>query len=1151
MDTSALKKFAQNARKELIEIVSTKVDYYLSSDSVEIRAKEEQVNELKQEVKKQGKEQLIEKVAYTWFNRFCALRFMDVNGYTPVGILSPAEGHTQPEMFLEAKEGKIRDDFGSDKARAEISELISGKTLSTNPQAEAYRKLLVLACNYYNSLMPFLFEKLDHYTELLLPDDLLSEDSIIEKVKEILSEDNCQDVEIIGWLYQFYISEKKDEVFAGLKKNKKVTPENIPAATQLFTPNWIVKYLVENSIGRLWMLNNPSSALIGKMKYYIKPEEDEIDFLAITSPEEIKVCDPACGSGHMLTYAFDILYLIYEEKGYAPSEIPSKILSSNLYGLEIDERAGELAAFALTMKARSKQRSFFKKSVQPNICVLEKIKFDKQELKDYMEFIGIDLFSASLKETLSQFEYADNLGSLIKPMLLNVKDTLELLRKKSVAGEMFLSLTHEKVLKVLRQVEYLISEFFVVITNPPYMSQGSMNSELKKILVTEYPSSKADLMTCFMERILELVPENGYWGMINLPSWMFLSSFEVFRKELLDKVHILNFLHLGRGIFGSDFGSVAFVCKQTSCTIDNKGTYRRLFDKHVKVRSVEEIERLFFNKSYGSYISSQEDFKQIPGSPIAYWASDRVYDSFANLPSLEDVGLVRQGASTSDNNRFLRYWYEVEHSKIGFCLESTEKACLSDYKWFPYNKGGNFRKWYGNHDYVINYENDGEELKEFQSTLNQGWTARLKSREYYFQPSVSWPKLTAGTFSARYYPKGFIFDVAGCSYFPGTEVDPKQIVAFLNSIVGKKFLEFLSPTLNFEIEHIKKIPYKAIKDSFKERLYEISKNDWDTRETSWAFNEHPVMRHKEGGCLRAAFEKYLQESNDITEEMKTLEEEINQHFISAYNMSGEVKPDVSFGEISLFCNARFLYGENKSSAELSKLFFTDLSKELISYAVGCMFGRYSISGTGLITNDETIESDTGSFHSDSDNVLSFFEEDWFNDDVTEYFKSFLKVTFGEEKLAENISFMEENFGKSLSKYMVNDFYSDHIKRYNKRPIYFMFSSPKGSFNALIYLHRYSPDQVSIILNDYLREFKAKIEAKKSHLEGVNNSSQSEKTKAVKEIERLKKVIVELDDYERDVLYPLAAEKIEIDLDDGVKVNYPKFGKALKKITGLS
>jgi hypothetical protein len=619
METAKLKRFAQFARRSLLEQVSAKLKMVLAEDSAARRERAEAVKKLEEAIKGHGKDQVIERVAYIWFNRFCALRFMDVNRYNRVNVVSPADpGQFQPEILAEAKMGHIDEEMVSDKVRQQVFALLDGKAPSRDPQGEAYRLLVVAACNFWNKAMPFLFEHIDDYTELLMPDDLLSGNSILAYTREAMTPDVCEDVEVIGWLYQFYISEKKDEVFGGLKKNKKITPENIPAATQLFTPHWIVRYLVENSLGRLWMLNRPNSPLKKRMEYYIEPRDDftteytentekektsndsvssvcsvvEKDFLVVSSPEEIKICDPACGSGHMLTYAFDLLYAIYEEEGYEPAEIPTMILTHNLYGIEIDERAGELAAFALTMKARAKQRRFFNKEVKPNICVLENVRFDEDELKDYMEFVGRDLFTAPLQSILRQFEEADNFGSLIRPDVTDMDGLLRILEAKDVSGQLFLSMTHQKVLQALRQADYLSPKYHVVIANPPYMGGKGMNGRLAAWVKDNYPKSKSDLFAMFIERNLDLAQKHGVIAMITMQSWMFLSSYEALRSCILNQSTILSMVHLGARAFDSIGGEVV---STTAFVLENahkphyRGAYMRLVDGSSEAEKMEML----------------------------------------------------------------------------------------------------------------------------------------------------------------------------------------------------------------------------------------------------------------------------------------------------------------------------------------------------------------------------------------------------------------------------------------------------------------------------------------------------------------------------------------------------------------------------------
>ena len=593
MDTSKLKKFAQFARRTLREQVGAKLALVLSPNSAARRESPQAVKKLEEAIAQSGgQDPVIERVAYTWFNRFCALRFMDVNRYTRIGVVSPAEGQFQPEILLEAKMGHFDEDMVPPQVQQKIADLLAGRAPSHDGQGEAYRLLVVAACNAWHQSMPFLFERIDDYTELLMPDDLLSGSAILAYTREAMTPDACADVEVIGWLYQFYISEKKDAVFEGLKKNQKIAPENIPAATQLFTPHWIVSYLVDNALGRLWLLNRPQSRLAEQMEYYIPPEQAETDFLRIKGPEDIKVCDPACGSGHMLTYAFDLLYAMYEEEGYDPAEIPEKILTHNLYGIELDERAGELAAFALTMKARARQRRFFNKRVKPNICVLEKVSFSREELDEYMSAVGRDLFTHGLRETLQQFSEADNFGSLIVPKVANVADVLATLEAKDMAGNLFLADTHQRVLRVLRMADYLSPRYAVVVANPPYMGGKGMNGRLSAWAKENFPRSKSDLFAMFIERNLDLAVKGGAVAMITMQSWMFLSSFEALRSHILNQHNILSMAHLGARAFDSIGGEVV---STTAFVLENahkpayRGAYLRLVDGNSEAEKMEML----------------------------------------------------------------------------------------------------------------------------------------------------------------------------------------------------------------------------------------------------------------------------------------------------------------------------------------------------------------------------------------------------------------------------------------------------------------------------------------------------------------------------------------------------------------------------------
>jgi len=1177
METAKLKKFAQFARRSLLEQVSAKLKLVLAENSAARRERAEAIKKLEEAITGYGKEQVIERVAYIWFNRFCALRFMDVNRYTQIGVVSSAEGQFQPEILAEAKMGHIDEEMVHDKVRQQIFALLDGKAPSRDPQGEAYRLLVVAACNFWNKAMPFLFQRIDDYTELLMPDDLLSGNSILASTREAMTPDACEDVEVIGWLYQFYISEKKDEVFDGLKKNKKITPENIPAATQLFTPHWIVRYLVENSLGRLWLLNRPGSKLVGQMDYYIKPEQAETDFLRISKPEEIKICDPACGSGHMLTYAFDLLYAIYEEEGYEPAEIPEKILTNNLYGIEIDERAGELAAFALTMKARARQRRFFNKGVKPNICVLENVHFDGNELKEYMDFVGRDLFTAPLQTTLRQFEEADNFGSLIRPDVTDMDGMLRILESKNVSGHLFLSMTHQKVLQALLQADYLSPKYHVVIANPPYMGGGGMNGRLSSWANDNYQKSKSDLFSMFMVRAIELTKTNGYMGMINLPSWLFLSSFKDLRANILDKYTIDSMLHMGRGIFGIDWGSTAFVIKKAKETW-KISTFFRLHKRNFQHIYYHDIAKIFLNakknpeyrydfdryredgeineigeESHNNglklfYRAFTSDFKKIPGSPIAYWVPN--FDFF-DLKKIANDWISGGRIKTHNGQKYIRFIWEISNKNN---------------RWKRLLKGGDYRKYFGNEDFLVDWSDDAVSFYEEHGGLY--------SEKYREKEGICWSKITSTVPSFRIKRSETEYDSASPTIFNSKFKCDNYILAFLNSKVSLFLLKAINPTLNTQVADVMALPVCQInaKDQnsieAKEKvLVDISFSDWNAYETSWDFTILPLLNPDyRQPTLKATYQKLRAHWREMTLEMQRLEEENNRIFIDAYGLQDELTSEVPLNEITLTCNPHYRYGNDKSEDELEALLLADTIRELVSYAVGCMFGRYALDKPGLIlaNQGETLSDylkqvPEPSFPADDNNVIPMLDGDWFTGDIAERFRKFLRVAFGDEHYEENLQFVEQGLnikGKrnySLRDYFLNEFYTDHVKRYKKRPIYWLFSSPKGSFNALIYLHRYRPDTVSVVLNDYLREFRTKLTAHKNHLEAVSisaSASQGEKTKALKEIENLKKIIAELEEYEREVLYPLATEQVAIDLDDGVKANYPKFGAALKKIPGL-
>ena len=1152
MDTNALKKFAQAARNLLIDQITSKLDLVLDPASPVQREHPTAMKALNAAIARDGKRQVIEQVAYTWFNRFTALRFMDVNGYTTVGVVSPTGDQTRPELLAEAMAGNL-----PEGAPGSIAALLDGRTPSSDPQAEAYRQLLVHTCNQWHGPMPFLFEEIDDYTELLMPEDLLSQSSILAELRKVMTEDACQDVEIIGWLYQFYISEKKDQVFAGLKKNQKITAENIPAATQLFTPHWIVRYLVENSLGRLWLLNRPGSKLAERMDYYIAPEEPETDFLRIGKPEEIKVCDPAAGSGHMLTYAFDLLHAIYEEEGYDATEIPALILTHNLTGVEIDDRAGALAAFALAMKAAARlgRRRFLRMEAKPDIVVLQNVSFTPAEMQDVAAVVGKDLFTDELRETLGQFEQAKNFGSLIVPKLRDLAETLRVVEARDFGSDLLRSEVQERVVTVLRMAEALSPKYHVVVANPPYMGGKGMNGKLQDFVKKQYPDGKSDTYSAFIVRGLLLAADTGCVAMVTMESWMFLSSFEGLRTKVFSDTTICSLVHMpylgkGKTSMGINFGTSAFTLRK-AVDPDAQANF-----SCIRYFEIDEngVPLDFPPINERTSRKSTRDFEIIPGLPIAYWLSDSVLNIFSKGVKIGDIAKPRKGNTTTNNDVFLRFWPEVSISRAGIGYASAHSFFADQKKWCPYNKGGAYRKWYGNNDSLINWENKGAEIKAIPHSV-------VANEGHFFSPGLTWSTVTSSRFSLRGFGNGFIFDNGGCCVF-GDSRTLSDLLSFMNSKLFVKLYSEISPTLNFQSGDVARVPFLQDKDTTDVRSAEkLAKSDWDAYETSWDFTTLPLLSpdHR-GETLAESYATLRAHWQSMTDEMQRLEEENNRIFIDAYGLQDELTPEVPIEEITLTCNPAYRYGVKGAEADRETRLRSDTMAEFLSYAVGCMFGRYSLDAPGLIlaNQGERLEDYLAripdpSFVPDEDNVIPVLDGDWFADDITERFRLFLRTTFGEAHFRENLRYIEDALGKDIRKYFTKDFYADHVKRYKKRPIYWMFSSPKGTFNALIYMHRYRPDTVSVLLNDYLREFISKLEGERGRLEKLSDdpsASQGQRTKALKDMAVIAKQIDELNEWERDVVFPLAQAKIEIDLDDGVKANYPKFGAALKKIPGL-
>jgi hypothetical protein len=1088
----------------------------------------------------------MEAMAYTWFNRLVALRYMELHdGYLDHGyrVLSHPEGGSLPEILQHAEHVTF-----SGLNRDEVIRL----KLAGDRDDELYRLLLLAQCQELHLILPSVFSRLDDATVLLLPDNLLHSDSVIRQLVAGSDEGDWEQVEVLGWIYQFYISDKKDTVMA---RKSAVPTEDIPAVTQLFTPHWIVRYLVENSLGRLWLLNRPNSRLRDHMPYYIEGEA-ETDFLKIAKPEEIKLLDPAVGSAHMLTYAFDLLYLIYEEEGYAATEIAGLILRHNLYGLDICPRAAQLAELALVFKAREKSRRFFttQNFVRPNIIELRDVRFEEGELRDYIEALGLgDLFNQPMLKLLHQFEEAKNFGSLIQPCLDErlIGFARRAIEAKDLGGQLFLRETHLKVLRVLEQAEMLTQRYHVVVANPPYMGRKGMNASLAKFLDQEYPDGKSDLMAAFILRGFGLLREKAMFASVTLDSWMFLSSYIGLRATMIDGHRIDSLIHIGWNCFpeGHTYNrGVAFVMANQA-TPNNSGSYVNLsnvaaiIDKEVLFR-----ERLQKNEIFRA---SGKDFERIPGKPISYWLSPALRNAFVPGHSVGDAFDVRQGVITGNNSLFLRYFWEVPRNTTA--LTNIELA--SGRRWFPLNKGGERRKWYGNHDYVIDWENDGRALRNYKDASGK-LLSRPQNIQYFFKEGVTWPLITCAGFAARRMEKGFVFNVAGLTAFPRNG-DGESLLCFLNSSIVSLLVSAINPTLNTNVGDVGNLPWtpevlskvkKKAEPIANESIF-IARADWDNFETSWDFRDQPLLRPGlMGATLEASWRNWEAQSTAAIRRMQELETENNRLFIAAYGLEGELQPEVPEEQITL------------ARADQRK----DMAA-FLSYALGCMMGRYSLDAPGLIlanTGDSLSEylakvarsQDQLTFAPDADGIIPVLDGEWFDDDIVARTRDFLRATFGEATLAENVQFIEQSLGKDLRSYFLADFYKDHLQTYKSRPIYWLFSSGKQrAFQCLVYLHRYTPGTLARIRTEYVIPLQGKLGATIARLEEevLQASTSSGRKKLQTDLDRAKKQMVELLAYDEQ-LRSYADQRIALDLDDGVKVNYAKFGDLVaeaKKICG--
>ena len=1182
MDKNAIKKYAVWARKELISRVAQKAQQYGITETEMVDAGADSVNgkvlsaeEMQQrraliaQINEKGYQQVMEEVAYTWFNRFSALRFMEVNGYLPshVRVFTDENNAFKPQILAEALHLEL-DKLDKDKVYA---------LKETEQTEELYKYLLIVQCNALNSILPGMFQTIADYTELLLPDNLLREGSVIEQMISQIPEDNWQDaVQIIGWLYQYYNSEKKDDVFAALKKNVKITKENIPAATQLFTPDWIVRYMVENSLGRLWVEGHPDAKAQllptpeeqaaytagnrdpedTKWHYYLEEAQQEPQVQAQLSeirkqyadltPEQIKVIDPCCGSGHILAYLFDVLMQIYENYGYTPRDAVASILQNNLYGLDIDDRAAQLAYFAVMMKARRYDRRFFSHTTQPHVYAIEEsnriekpdVEYfcnGKPELKDAMHTILTQLYDA--KEYGSILTIPPQDWDALYARFDEVADESSFHRES----------IRKKLLPLVQVAQTLAQKYDVVVTNPPYMGASNMNSDLSEYVKKYYPDSKSDLFAVFIEVCSRMAKQNGYQAMITQHAWMFLSSFEKLREKMM-LTETVSMAHLGARAFEEIGGEVvqttSFV--RVRAHIDNyKGVYCRLIEPTTQ-QGKEEM----FLAGKNRYTANQDNFAKIPGSSVAYWLSRNSLVNFDKV-FLENFANSREGVTTGCNDQFLRLWYEVAFGNIGWNTKAANDTINCNFKWYKQMKGGDFRRWYGNREYVIDWENNGDRIQHFADEK----TGRIRSHnynlDYNFHEMLTWTNISTGKFSLRYVEEGFVFDTTSSAMFLSHR-NVFYVLALMNSCVAQNYLSVLCPTLKYQPGNVVKVPYieksKGDVEELSKKCVALSKDDWDSFETSWDFTRHPFikaitkypnMMDIGNIYLAECYDIWAGECEERFEKLKANEEELNRIFIDIYGLQDELTPEVEDKDVTV------------RKADLGR----DV-RSFISYAVGCMFGRYAPTYDGLAYAGGTWDDGKYNIYKpDADGIIPICDDEYFEDDMMGRFVEFVRVVYGDSSLEDNLRFIANALGgkgqpkEVIRNYFLNDFYADHCKIYQKRPIYWLFDSgKKNGFKCLIYLHRYQPDTIARIRTDYVHEQQARYRTAIEDLEKqvAAATSTSERVKLTKQLNKVQAQDAELHQYEEKV-HALADQMIKIDLDDGVKHNYEIFKDVLAKI----
>ena len=1071
---------------------------------------------LVKKINEKGYENLVEEVSYTWFNRITAIRFMEINEYLPSGIKvlsSTNEDKMEPDIITYFNDL----DFEFDREYANLLKM-------NNQIDELFKYLFIKQCDDLNSILSGLFQKTNDYINILFPANLSNNNSFIRRlVKDIDEEYFYNNVEIIGWLYQYYIVEKKDEIFKKLKQNIKISKENIPSVTQIFTPKWIVKYMIENSLGKFYMENNEGFEFPNQLNYYVHTEfNSEKDFEGI-SPESIKIIDPCMGSGHILVYAFDLLFEIYRENGYVESEIPYLIFENNLYGIDVDDRAYELAYFALMMKGRSKNRRFFnKKNIKINLYPIV-------ESNDIYESVLNKSKSSLINQEqliylLDVFKDSKEYGSL-----LSVKNIDFELLENSIY-DLLLDSEAESMRKIINTAKILSSKYHIVVTNPPYMSSRGMSDKLTEYLKKYYPNSKMDLFSVFIERGFELTYENGFNVMLTMQSWMFLYKFEKLRKSIFDNNTIVSLLHMDNNVMSIAFGTSATVFKKKYME-DYEGIYN--YVKCEDLNDEGELLKFPVSRNRNSKIKLKH-FYDVPGFPLNYWISDRARQVFREYKPLKEYSEPKQGMATTDNKQYIRYWYELNKNQIEFNCTSHDDLSSKNKKWFPYNKGGYYRKWYGNNECIVKYENSGEYLinyvREKYPRISDPEFV-IKNRKFYFKKGITWSLFGFKNFGVRYKESGFIFDVSGSSVFPEEKYE-KYILAFLCSNVCFYLLSSIAPTVNFQIGNIGDLPI-IIDENYIEEIEKLAnrnihlcKKEWDFYEVSWNFKTHPAITFKINSSLKDSYLNYRDNLNNMFNEVKENEERINTIFKKIYKFNDEVSETVENSNISI--------------RKVDEKYFVE---SFISYFVGCVFGRYPLDYLEVIGDvKEIFNREYKSFYPQKDNLIIISQEGYFKDNIYELFKKFLSVIFGEEYLDENLKFICSslgyktlNYSENINQYFLKDFYKTHLKIYNKCPIYFEFNSGKNNgINVLTYIHRFSKEDILKFKINYLDVIEQKYESEILRMESLYESEKFLKSKKYKEVLILK--LEECKKY-KELVSHCISQNIHIDLEEGIIKNY--------------